>query len=139
MLDAFVNTDNKAPRPRWIQAVIDLARPGVMIAMFFLIVFGGLIFGAIELFNEGAGHRSMLTFVGFFAAMNDQYYETLRFIFGAYVIGRSGQEIAKSVSGASATGAVAAAQIAANSPSSPPSATVTTTTTTETDGKNAVG
>lgn len=137
MLDAFVNKDSKTPRSRWVQNIIDLARPGVMIAMFFLIVFGGLIFGAIELFNEGAGHRSMLTFVGFFAAMNEEYYETLRFIFGAYVLGRSGQEIAKSVSGASATGAVAAAQIAANA--TPPStSTVTTTTKTETQN-DAVG
>jgi hypothetical protein len=83
--------------PRWLSIFIEIARPGVMTAMFGLLVLGGLIFALIELVAPNEGARAMGMFVGFFAAINDEYYETLRFMFAAYVIGRSGQEIAKEI------------------------------------------
>ena len=64
--------------------------------MFALLVFGGLLFGGIEFISPGSGERAMKVFVGFFAAMDDNYYDTLKVMFTTYVIGRSGQAIAQS-------------------------------------------
>lgn len=83
--------------PRWLDIFIKLVRPGVMVAMFWLLVTGGMIFGFVDIFWPGDGERAMRTFVGFLAAIDNQFYETLRFMFGAYVLGRSGQEIAKEI------------------------------------------
>ena len=100
--------------PPWLDKFIRLARPGSMVAMFALLVIGGLIFATVELFAPTAGERSMRTFIGFLAAIDSEYYETLRFMFGAYVIGRSGQDIASSL--ADAQKAKAHAEIARNTP-----------------------
>ncbi len=85
-----------ADYPTWIRYFIKLARPGVMIGLFSLLIFGGLFLTLIEFIFPGNGEQAMKFFVGFLAAIDDQYYETLRFMFGAYVAGRSGQAIADS-------------------------------------------
>lgn len=63
--------------------------------MVVLLVLGGFVFAAVEFFFPQAGDRAMKVFVGFFAAMDDNYYDTIKVMFTTYVIGRSGQAIAK--------------------------------------------
>lgn len=83
--------------PNWLRYLVKLARPGAMLGMFLLLIFGGLLFATVEFFAPGRGAQAMEVFVKFFDAIDDQYYETLRFMFGTYVAGRSFQEIAKNV------------------------------------------
>ena len=81
--------------PRWLDILIKFVRPGTLLAMVGLIIFGGFIFAMVEFFFPSAGERAMNTFVGFFAAMDDNYYATIQVMFTTYVLGRSGQAIAK--------------------------------------------
>lgn len=83
--------------PRWLDTFIKLVRPGVMAAMFGLLVFGGVLLALTEIALPGRGMEATKAFVGFLAAINDEFYETLRFMFGAYVIARSGQEVAREI------------------------------------------
>jgi len=87
--------------PPWLNKFIALVRPGSLAVMVGLLVFGGFIFALIELFAPTAGDRAMRVFVGFFAAMDDNYYTTIQIMFTAYVFGRSGQAIAKDFADAS--------------------------------------
>ena len=82
-------------RPRWLDIFIALVRPGSLAAMMVVLLLGGFIFAAVELFSPGAGARASAVFVGFFEAMDDNYYDTIQVMFTTYVIGRSGQAIAK--------------------------------------------
>ena len=81
--------------PRWLDTFIKLARPGSLVAMVGLLILGGFIFASVELFVPEAGARAADVFVGFFRAMDDNYYATLQVFFTTYVLGRSGQAIAK--------------------------------------------
>lgn len=84
--------------PRWLDIFIKLVRPGSLAAMVGLLVFGGLIFAMVEFFFPTAGARAADVFVNFFRAMDDNYYTTIQVMFTAYVVGRSSQAIAESVS-----------------------------------------
>lgn len=86
--------------PRWLDIFIRLARPGSLVAMIALLILGGFIFATIELFFPTAGERAANVFVGFFRAMDDNYYTTIQVMFTTYVLGRSGQAIAKDWAGA---------------------------------------
>ena len=99
-----------ADYPKWIRYFVKLARPGVMIGMFSLLIFGGLFLTLVEFISPGNGEMAMRFFVEFLAAIDDQYYETLRFMFGAYVAGRSGQVIAENIARARDAARDAAAQ-----------------------------
>lgn len=86
--------------PRWVDLFIKLVRPGALGAMVGLLVFGGLAFAAVEFFFPLRGEQAAEVFVGFFRAMDDNYYTTVQVMFTAYVFGRSGQAIAEKVSDA---------------------------------------
>ena len=92
--------------PRWVDLFIKLVRPGALALMVGLLVFGGLLFAAIELFLPNEGTRAAAVFVGFFKAMDPDYYTTVQVMFTAYVFGKSGEAVATSV----AKGKVAAAE-----------------------------
>lgn len=81
--------------PRWLDVLVTIVRPGSLLAMVGLLVLGGFVFAAIEFFSPDSGVRAMKVFVGFFAAMDDNYYSTIQVMFTTYVLGRSGQAIAK--------------------------------------------
>jgi membrane-associated protease RseP (regulator of RpoE activity) len=83
--------------PNWVEYFVKLARPGSMVAMFALLILGGLLFAAVEFFSPGSGQRASEVFTGTLTSFPIAYYETLQWMFGAYVLGRSGQEIAKSL------------------------------------------
>ena len=87
--------------PKWLERFTALVRPGSLALMVMLLVFGGIGFATVEFFSEGSGERAMKTFVGFFAAMDDNYYSTIQVMFTTYVLGRSGQAIAKDFAEAS--------------------------------------
>jgi hypothetical protein len=102
--------------PRWLDLFIKLVRPGVMVSMFALLVFGGLGFSMVEFFFPDRGDAAVSLFVKFLMAVPDEYYETLRFMFGAYVVGRSGQAIAESYAEAKKVEAVSKAKATSNEP-----------------------
>ena len=87
--------------PKWLERFTALVRPGSLFALVALLVLGGFIFAAVEFFSPGSGERAMKVFVGFFGAMSDDYYDTVQVMFTTYVIGRSGQAIAKDFATAS--------------------------------------
>lgn len=84
--------------PAWLEKFAAVVRPGSLALMVLLLVFGGFGFAITEFFSPGSGERAMKVFVGFFAAMDDNYYNTIQVMFTTYVIGRSGQAIAKEFS-----------------------------------------
>lgn len=100
-----VNMENKLPA--WIEKLSALVRPGSLAAMVGLLVLGGFLFAAIELFLDGAGARAADVFVGFFRAMDDNYYTTIQVMFTSYVVGRSGQAIARDYANAKVAEATA--------------------------------
>lgn len=87
--------------PPWLDKFVKLVRPGALALMVGLLVFGGFIFALVEFLFPSAGERAMITFVGFFRAMDDNYYATIQIMFTTYVLGRSGQAIAKDFADAS--------------------------------------
>jgi C4-dicarboxylate transporter len=87
--------------PRWLETFIALVRPGTLLAMVALLVMGGFVFAIVEFFSPGSGDRAMRVFVGFFGAMDDNYYNTIQVMFTTYVIARSGQAVAKEFATAS--------------------------------------
>lgn len=86
--------------PRWVDLFIKLVRPGALFAMVALLVLGGFLFAIVEFIFPTQGARAADVFVGFFRAMDDNYYTTVQVMFTAYVFGRSGQAIAEKVSDA---------------------------------------
>lgn len=96
--------------PRWVDLFIKLVRPGALGAMVALLVLGGLAFAAVEFFFPGRGAQAAEVFVGFFRAMDQDYYTTLQVMFTAYVFGKSGEAVATKVSEAKVATAEAQAQ-----------------------------
>ena len=86
--------------PKWLETFTALVRPGSLALMVGLLVFGGLLFAAVEFFSAGSGDRAMRVFVGFFAAMDENYYDTIKVMFATYALARSGQAIATTVADA---------------------------------------
>ena len=87
--------------PSWLNYFTALVRPGSLALMVLLLVFGGLGFATVEFFSPGSGERAAKTFVGFFAAIDSNYYATIQIMFTAYVFGRSGEAVAKEFANAS--------------------------------------
>lgn len=87
--------------PKWLETFTALVRPGSLLAMVGLLVLGGFFFALIEFFSPGSGDRAMRVFVGFFGAMDDNYYDTVQVMFTTYVLARSGQAVADSFASAS--------------------------------------
>lgn len=91
----IVNSENAFPKS--IRYFVKLARPGSMVAMFSLLVLGGLIFSVVEFFSPGSGSRASKVFTETLSSFPDIYYTTLQVMFTAYVVGRSGQGIATTI------------------------------------------
>lgn len=83
--------------PHWIRYFVKLARPGSMVLMFSLLVFGSLLFASVEFFSPGSGARASNVFTGTLQSFPTAFYDTLQWMFAAYVGGRSAQEIATKV------------------------------------------
>lgn len=81
--------------PRWLEIFTALVRPGSLLAMVAVLLIGGFVFAGVEFFFPGSGARASDVFVNFFSAMDENYYSTIQVMFTTYVIGRSGQAIAK--------------------------------------------
>lgn len=79
----------------YIEKFAALVRPGSLMLMVLLLVFGGFTFAIVEFLSPTSGDRAMRVFVGFFAAMDDNYYDTIKVMFTTYVLARSGQAVAK--------------------------------------------
>ena len=87
--------------PKWLETFTALVRPGSLLAMVAMLVLGGFLFSTVEFFSPGSGARAMAVFVGYFEAMSEDFYDTIQVMFTTYVLGRSGQAIAKDFAGAS--------------------------------------
>lgn len=87
-----VNTENEFPN--WINYIVKLARPGVMISVFLAVIFSAIIFSTVEFFSPGSGLRASMVFTKHLSDLPVVLYDTLQWMFAAYVGGRSAQDIA---------------------------------------------
>lgn len=83
--------------PTWIDKFIKLARPGVLVGMFSVLFVGGFIFASIEFIFPMEGARAAEVFTSTLRSFPDSYYDTLQWMFAAYVGGRSAQAIAENL------------------------------------------
>lgn len=84
--------------PRWVDRLNKTVRPMSLALMISLLVFGGLVFATVEFIFPGRGAAAADVFVGFFRAMDENYYTTIQVMFTAYVFGKSGEAVATKVS-----------------------------------------
>lgn len=83
-------------KPRWLNILTDMVRPGGVALMFLVITILPLIFAFVEIGLEGIGFKMAGVLTAYFKAVPDIYYNTLQVMFLAYVAGKSGEKIAGS-------------------------------------------
>lgn len=86
--------------PRWVDRLNKTVRPMSLALMVSLLVFGGIGFATVEFLFPGRGAAAADVFVGFFRAMDDNYYTTVQVLFTAFVFAKSGEAVATAVSDA---------------------------------------
>lgn len=84
-------------KPRWLNILTEMVRPGGVALMFLVITTLPLIFAIIELGLDGVGFKMAGVLTAYFKAVPDVYYNTLQVMFLAYVAGKSGEKIAGSL------------------------------------------
>jgi hypothetical protein len=85
-------------KPRWIQIMTDVVRPGGVLMMFFIISVLPLIFSILEIGIKGVGTQLAGVMAGYYDAIPDIFYTTLQVMFVGYVAGKSTEVVSSNLS-----------------------------------------